>query len=221
MPDLETRIESALVSELNDLRKLDLEAIAAYEVALKRLRRADLREQLREFRRDHEGHAEALARLIEDHDGVVVPLPHLPSGALKLALQAMAFGDDRAVLLAFKSNERQVRDRYQASAERSHPPEVAALLSRFAADESRHYDWAADALRELGAGPETRAGRMEDAFEVSQARFANTLEDTERQIMVVAEETRREVKRQSGEHPWRTALTAVGVGVVLSQLGRR
>ncbi|HUF27064.1 MAG TPA: ferritin-like domain-containing protein [Gemmatimonadaceae bacterium] len=221
MPDRDQNPDAPLVAQLNDLRKLDLEAIHVYDIAIRRLDDVGYREQIHQFRGDHEAHADALAGLIAERGGTPVDLPHIPSGAMKLALQALAVGDDRAVLLAFKANERQVRDKYQRTAEREHPPEIAVLLSRFAADESRHYDWAVETLSELGVGPETTAGRWEERFERGHARFADSIEEVERKLTVVAEETGREVRRQSREHPWRTALTALGAGILLSRLGRR
>lgn len=221
MPDQSRNPDAPLIAQLNGLRKLDLEAMQVYDIAISRLHDVGYREQIRQFRGDHEAHVDALARLITERGGSAIDLPHVPSGAMKLAIQSLAAGDDRAVLLAFKANERQVRDKYRRTAEREHPPEIAVLLSRFAADESRHYDWAVETLSELGVGPETTAGRWEEAFERGHARLADSIEEVERKLTVVAEETGREVRRQSREHPWRTALTALGAGILLARIGRR
>ena len=51
--------------------------------------------------------------------------------------------------------------------------EITALLQRHAADEARHYEWACNALHELGYGPETIPSRAVQAF----ARFHGTTAD--------------------------------------------
>ena len=96
-------------------------------------------------------------------------------GLLKLAVQMAGLpSGDRAVLLAFVSNEWQSQEKYARYAARPYPPELAALLQRHAADEARHYAWACGALEGLGCGADTPVGRATQAF----ARFHGTTADT-------------------------------------------
>ena len=119
--------QPALVAELNDLLQLDHDAIGAYAIAITRLRNDGLRQTLREFKRDHERHVEALTRLIAEQGGVAVQMPHLPSGVFKLAVQGLgALGGDAELLLAFMANERQVRDKYRRAAARDFPIAIRA-----------------------------------------------------------------------------------------------
>ena len=147
---------AALIADLTDLLQLEFDALPAYTVAIAGLRPPDLRETLTSFRADHERHAHDLSAHIRRLDGVPLALPHLPTGLLKLAVQMAGLpGGDRAVLLAFVSNEWQSQEKYARYAARPYPPELAALVQRHAADEARHYAWACGALEGLGCGADT------------------------------------------------------------------
>src|SRR6476620_11085451 len=88
------------VAELNDLLRLDHDALQAYGIAIGAVSRMEYRKQLEEARADHERHITELSQLIRSRDGTPIDLPHLPSGAFKLALQGIgAAGGDRTLLL--------------------------------------------------------------------------------------------------------------------------
>ena len=165
---------AALLADLTDLLQLEFDALASYAVAITGLREPNLRETLKGYRHDHEQHARDLSIEIQALGGVPLSLPHVPTGLLKLGVQiAGLMGDDRAVLLAFVSNEWQSREKYARYAARSYPAQLADLFERHAADEARHYDWACGALEELGCGANTTVGRTARTF----ARFHGTSAD--------------------------------------------
>jgi rubrerythrin len=187
-----TQTEAQLVAELNDLLQLDHDAVQAYGLAIHGIQSPEHRETLTRFRGDHERHVQNLTELIEAHGGIPIQLSHIPTGPLKLAVQAAGnTGGDREVLLAFKSNERQVRDKYRRLADRPHAPDVAEVLNRNAADEERHYAWVTQVLERMGAGSDTAIGRAEAAFETVHARSADMIEGAERAMMTGAERMRR------------------------------
>ncbi|AWK86730.1 ferritin-like domain-containing protein [Azospirillum thermophilum] len=156
---------ASLLAELVDLLQLEYDALPVYSLAISALKRSDHRDALAAFRDDHQRHVDALTPLIRDLGGIPLPLPHLPTGLFKLAVQAAALpGGDRAILLAFKSNEWQSRAKYGRHAGRPHAPQVAELLSRHAADESRHYAWVCGALEEMRTGTDTLTGAAFDLF---------------------------------------------------------
>jgi rubrerythrin len=219
-----TQSDSALVAELNDLLKLDHDAVQAYTLAIRLLVSAEHKRQLEEFRADHERHIDELSQLIRSRDGTPLELPHLPSGAFKLAVQAIgggarvAGGGDRAVLLAFKANERQVRDKYRRAARATHPSDVTSVLARAAEDESRHYRWALETLEDLGLSPDSVTARAEQAFEVAHARAADAMESAERQAMLAVQGAGRTLRDDIIRNPISSALLAVGVGFVAATL---
>jgi len=219
---------AALAARLNDLLQLDHDALQAYDLAIAALRGERHRETLRRFRADHERHVQELTELVRSLGAVPVQLPHLPSGAFKLAMQAIGGaagrlgGGDRAVLLAFKSNERQVRDKYRRVADLVDlPPSMAATIRRAAADEATHYAWALEALDELGHDQHSRTARVERAVEVANARLADVAEDVGRHAMKTAERIRRDVADPARANPLAAAVVAIGTGVLLGNLFRR
>jgi rubrerythrin len=210
-----SRSDAALVAELNDLLMLDHDAVQGYTLAIRLLENPAYKAQLQLFRVDHERHIDELSQLIVSRDGAPLDLPHLPSGAFKLAVQAIgAAGGDRAVLLAFKANERQVRDKYRRSARDVHPADVTSVLARAAEDEARHYVWALETLEELGVTADTMTGRAEQAFEVVHARAADAMEDAQRNAIELSRRAARTLREDVVDNPIGSALLAVGVGFV-------
>jgi rubrerythrin len=209
------KTEVQLVAQLNDLLQLDHDALQAYDTAIGLLQARQYKDRITEFRGDHERHVQELTTLVKTYGGVPVQLPHLPTGVFKLAVQgAAAAGGDKALLLAFKANERGSRDRYRKAADESNPPEIAGFLRTAADDESRHYGWVMDTLTALGLGPDTPVGRAQSAFETGHAAIADGVETAERQAMAGVEAARRAVRDRAQNQPLSTVLLAVGAGIV-------
>jgi hypothetical protein len=210
------------VAFLNDLLQLDHDAVAAYRLALRELESVELRLQLQNHLADHERHIDELKAHLDDVDGMTVTMPHI-TGAFKLAVQAAAApGGDRAVLLAFKANEMQVRDKYARAADRRDlPAGVRLTLQRAAADERRHYDWAVHALEEMGADREDRDVRTTRAFARVHGRTADGIEAVERGAMQLAEGVRRALASDTVRTAVTAGLAVVGAGVVLRRLVKR
>jgi rubrerythrin len=180
-----------LIAELNDLLALDHDAVQAYSLAVGAIGTAEYRDTLAGFRGDHQRHIDQLTQLIRNHGGVPVELPHLPTGAFKLAMQALGtLGDDRAVLMTFKANEAQVRDKYRRHADRPHDPGVSAILRAAAADEERHYQWADEVLQRMGVEPGGLLDTVQDAVEKVHGRTADAVESAGRRVAEAAERMR-------------------------------
>lgn len=222
MTDSTQTADATTISQLNDLLQLDHDAVAAYRVAIAELDSPRLKSELEAHRADHERHIEELERHIQRIGGKPMPVPHL-SGVFKLAVQsAVAAAEDRTVLLAFKANEMQVRDKYtRAATGMDLPVDIRDTVTRAAADEQRHYDWAVRSLEEMGAETSDMDVKAARAFAQVHGRSADAMEAAERGAMNVAERARRAVKND----PVRTLLTAglavVGAGAVLGTLLRR
>ncbi len=183
--------DAELVAELNDLLQLDHDALHAYTLAIQAVEDGGYRDTLRRFRNDHERHVDTLEELVRAHGGTAVRGPHLSTGAFKLAIQAAgAVGGDRAVLLAFKANEAQVRDKYQRHARRPHPPQVERALRRAAADEETHYAWVAAVLERMGTGSGTLVGGAAEVLSRAQGAAASAVEAATRQAGLAADRVR-------------------------------
>ncbi|HSJ25121.1 MAG TPA: ferritin-like domain-containing protein [Longimicrobiales bacterium] len=217
-----TNMDTAqLVAVLNDLLQLDHDAALAYGLAIRELESDRLRSELEGHLQDHERHIEELENHIERLDGMRMPMPHL-TGAFKLAVQAAAGpGNDRAVLLAFKANEMQARDKYVRVADMTLPPDVAETVNRAAADEERHYQWAVRSLEDMGASREDRDVKATKAFAHVHGRTADAVEAAERGAMHMTEHAHRALRNNSVRTVVTAGLALVGAGVVLQQFVRR
>jgi rubrerythrin len=175
--------DAALMAALNDLLQLDHDAVASYQVAIDAVSTETLKRKLRQFKRDHQRHVAEIGELVRARGGTPVTAPHLSTGMLKLAVQALgAAGGDRAVLLAFRTNEWESANKYARAAGRRFPPEVREVVRRGAEDEAKHYKWAVESLEKLGAGDTTVLGRVEQVMERLHGGAALGLEAVERLV---------------------------------------
>lgn len=206
MPNRGTASQTALTSLLNDLLQLDHDAVQAYGLAIRQLESTTRKKALRRYLADHKRHITELKGLIRALGSAPIPVSHIPTGPFKLAMQAMGtLGGDREVLLAFKANERQVRDKYRrAAARKGLPVDVRRVLRRAASDELRHYQWAERSLKQLGVGGRSRTGRAARGVETAHARMADVIEGAQKPLLAAVEATRRGL-RAAIEHPVRTA----------------
>ena len=211
---------SEIVAELNDLLKLDHDALQAHGIAIGAMTKPVYRRQIEAFRADHERHISELSQLLRSRHATPIDLPHLPSGAFKLALQAIgAAGGDRTILLAFKANQRQVRDKYRRAARASHPADVTSVLSRASDDETRHYLWVLETLEDdFGIYPDSPVGRAERVVEIAHARMADTMENVERRALGAMQLGTRGLIDEIKRNPLGSALAAVGAGFLMAKL---
>ena len=145
---------SEVLDGLNDLLQLDHDAIGAYEIAMEKLEDRDAAAQIAGYLRDHERHVRELNELIQSLGGAPKNEPHA-TGPFKEALQSIgALAGDKGILMAWRTNELQVRTKYDhyAALANAWPHEVKLQIDRNALDEERHYQWVAGALAQLGAG---------------------------------------------------------------------
>lgn len=136
---------------IRNLIHLDHDAVDAYAAAIDRLEAAGRKQQLREFKADHERHIEALGR-IGTARGIEVP----KGGDIKrfLTQGKVAIGElmgDKGILRAMQSNEEDTTTAYDRAAERDDlDAELRAAIDAAQADEHRHKAWIETELRRLG-----------------------------------------------------------------------
>ncbi|HEX6369664.1 MAG TPA: DUF2383 domain-containing protein [Longimicrobium sp.] len=137
-----------ILEGLNDLLQLDHDAIGAYQIAMEKLHDRDHADQIAGFRRDHERHIRELNELIAELGGTPKNHPHA-TGPFKLALQSLGgLAGDKGVLMAFRTNELQVRTKYDSYASRANhwPANIKRVIDACALDEERHFRWVSDVL---------------------------------------------------------------------------
>lgn len=208
-----------LVAELDELLRLDQDAIRAYAAAHDRLSTTAYREIVRRFGEDHERHVDELSRLLRGYGGRPSESPESSVGPFERAVQAVGgLAGDRGLLLAFKANERRGRDRYRQASQGAYPPEVAAVLRRATNDEGAHYAWVLETLDDLRQGGSPVAGRVERALEAANARVIVALDGAERQAAAAAQGAGRGLRSEIGTHPIRTAIVALAAGIVAAAI---
>lgn len=193
---------SEIVDGLNDLLQLDHDAIGAYDIAIEKLQDRDHASQIQGFRRDHERHSQELNGLIAALGGQAKNEPHF-TGPFKAGLQSLAgLGGDRGLLVAFRSNELQVRTKYDMYAARANhwPANVKRVVDQAALDEERHYRWVADALQAMGVGmgegPETDAATKAREHTLLHG---DALDNARERVVEVAGQARERIADVAGQ----------------------
>jgi rubrerythrin len=217
-----TTSDAKLISQLNDLLKLDHEAINAYTVAIDRLQNESHADTIRRFRTDHERHIFELTHLVRAHHGVPIELPTVPARAVRPAVQsAGAAGDDVGLLTSIKSNERKSRDKYRAAVLRNVQEDVRAMLQRAADDEARHYGWVTGVLEQLGGSSDTVGVRAQGALEAGRAAASNVVVATERKAKRAADLGKRAMRGYNPLILMGAAVLTIGAGALAAHLLRR
>ena len=138
---------------LNDLIKLDYDAIEAYEAAVKRTDDQTIRNRLMEFLQDHQRHTQNLGEEVRRLGGT----PADGAGMMRMLTEGSvllgAFMEDRGVLKAMSKNEAVTNRAYEKALDKlgSHP--AAAVVQQNRDDERRHKAWIDQKLEALGGEP--------------------------------------------------------------------
>ena len=134
------------IESLQDLLHLDMDAIKAYDQAIKACEHENVASQLRQFRGDHERHvrdlSQELSKLGEKPD-VRTDL----KGFFIEKFTAITSMGTHSALMSMKGNEGITTSRYKAALDLRDLPESAKAIIRVNyADEQRHLEWIRTAL---------------------------------------------------------------------------
>jgi rubrerythrin len=118
--DTQLHVDQDVIKHLNELIQLDFDASKTYEQALEHVDNEAAREDLEDFRADHERHIVELTRVVEDLGGEVVRLD-LPPMALEVVTRNLE--DERHHLAAIENHIDRIagEDQYVEVPE-SYPP---------------------------------------------------------------------------------------------------
>lgn len=135
-----------LVEKLNDLIKLDVDAIHAYDQSIAACNMDELRRRLTEFRADHDRHVQELSDCVRQCGGQ----PEIRrdwKGFLIGGFTAIVSQGDHSALVAMQTNEELTNSYYRRALEMQDlSPDVRSLLEKNFADEQRHLQWIKDQL---------------------------------------------------------------------------
>lgn len=147
---MEVQDQSKIVKTLQQLVKLDYDAIEAYEAAIERLDDAESKGQLGIFRDDHRKHTENLGELLMKMNADV---PQGPDAKRLLTKGKVVLGGlvgDKAILMAMHANEDVTNKTYEEAAKHvAGDSEMQQTLESNLQDERRHRDWIDRKLKSL------------------------------------------------------------------------
>lgn len=150
------RLSQNMIDTLLDLHQLEVDANHAYADAIDRLRSAEIKASLVEFKQEHEGHLSGLESFLKAHG---VEAPKRSRDVKGFLIEGMtvlrsAISDEQA-LKAMKQNETVTNKSYEKALKkvRGENPEAEELLEAYFADEKKHYNYI---VSELGESPEVR-----------------------------------------------------------------
>lgn len=137
----------AVIALLRDLVHLDVDAIHAYDQAIKNVDVAHVRTQLERFKDEHERHVSELSAAIVDLGGTAPIIRRDVKGLFIEGMTALrsAMGTEQS-LRAMHTNEKLTNHQYDKAAKMALPAHVDALVRRNLEDERRHLAYIEDAI---------------------------------------------------------------------------
>jgi uncharacterized protein (TIGR02284 family) len=134
-----------LIDRLNDLIQLDVDAVHAYDEAISACEIPFVKQQLTDFRGDHERHVDDLSAEVSRLGGEP-KIKRDVKGFLIKGFTAVLSHGDHSALLAMRGNEELTNKTYESAANETLPPPILAIVQRNWADEKRHLAWIKDAI---------------------------------------------------------------------------
>lgn len=139
------------LSKLTDLLHLDMDAVLAYDQAIKNLAASEVEivDALEGFQDDHLHHIDNLSEIIRIRGGEVPKFKRDAKGFfIEGMTAAMSKIGTRATLIVMTENEMLTNVKYKAACSGDFSQEVLALCRKNFADEQRHIAFITKALKE-------------------------------------------------------------------------
>lgn len=130
-----------VVEKLNDLIKLDVDAIHAYDQSISACTIAELKNKLTEFRADHDRHVRDLSDCVRNCGGEPDVRRDF-KGFLIGGFTAIVSQGDHSALIAMQTNEELTNSYYRRALEMQDlDPQIRSVLEKNFSDEQRHLAW--------------------------------------------------------------------------------
>jgi uncharacterized protein (TIGR02284 family) len=139
-----------IVTRLNHLIQVDIDAINAYSQAILALEPGPVRDQLSAFRGDHERHVVDLSRIVREHGGSPRERRDLMGFMVEGFTAASSALGATAALTAMRSNEELTSRTYERAMTLDFPADAKAVVARNYDDELRHREYISRQLRGEG-----------------------------------------------------------------------
>lgn len=144
-------IQEELYKKLWNLAQLDIDAVDAYNVAIKNIDEADIKDKLRDFRDDHKQHVKDLNQeIVKLGYKAVENTPDLKGLLIKGFTALRSVTGTIGALKAMQGNEELTNRTYDEALEHNHmSAEVRKVIEKNRDDERIHLDYINMKLREL------------------------------------------------------------------------
>ncbi len=136
-----------IITRLNHLIQVDIDAINAYSQAILALEPGPVRDRLSAFRADHERHVADLSDIVREHGGAPRESRDLLGFLVEGFTAVSSALGGTAALTAMRSNEELTSRTYERAMTLDLPSEAKAIVARNYEDELRHRDYLAQQLR--------------------------------------------------------------------------
>jgi uncharacterized protein (TIGR02284 family) len=131
-----------VISILNDLIQLDIDAVHGYGQAIDNIEDTVVRGRLLEFQNDHERHIRELSQVVRDQGGTPIEHKRDFKGFLIEGMTAIRSATGtKGALKAMKTNELLTNRKYDKALEEALPPRARDLVLRNRDDERRHLQY--------------------------------------------------------------------------------
>lgn len=127
-----------LIEELNDLIQLDFDAVRAYDQAIEKVEDDDARDDLQQFKLDHERHIQDLGKIVRKLGGVPKDGPDLKGILLEGMTALRSATGTLGALKAMRMNEKITNKSYAKALELPLSQEFLDVVMRNREDERRH-----------------------------------------------------------------------------------
>lgn len=136
-----------MIKKLNDLIPLDVDAVEAYDHAIRNVEYDDIRKKFDSFQDDHRAHVRNLSEMVQSLGGEPVnPAPDLKGYLMEGLTALMSKASTESALEAMKSNERMTNKRYQEAVAMDFPEQVLKLLRINLSQEQNHLGYIEELL---------------------------------------------------------------------------
>lgn len=143
---------ATIISNLNALIHLDIDAVFAYGEAIDKVEEQQIRDELMHFQGDHERHITALSAKVRGLGGQPPDRsPDLKGYLIEGVTALRSLTGTKGALNAMEMNEKITNKTYAKYAGMDHPAEIQQLIADFYCDEKRHLAYIQQMLHLLQA----------------------------------------------------------------------
>lgn len=136
-----------ILDQLEKLIKLDVDAVHAYDQAIKNMDKSLVRDKLVSFQGDHRRHIDVLSEKMRELQGTPPDLTADFKGFFIKGFTALrSMMGSKGALQAMETNEKLTTSTYEKATGHDFPSDIAVIIRSNLADEQRHLSFVREAL---------------------------------------------------------------------------